>query len=116
MKTEVILILILTFINLSFCEEEGCWKIEGVSKKSDCTSRSLDADEKIYADSCCLVTYKDSSNKEYKECEAYLKKGVTKDAIKLYETAHQIKDLSVKCDSKWLNFSMLFIGLFALLF
>jgi hypothetical protein len=80
MKTEVILILILTFINLSFCEEEGCYK-EGVSKKSDCTSRSLDAEEKVYADSCCYMTYKDSSNNEYKVCEAFLKKGVTKHAI-----------------------------------
>ena len=116
MKTEVILILIFTFINLSFCEEEGCYKYEGVSKKSDCTSRTLDSGEKAIADSCCFVTYKDENNKEYKGCQAYIKKTVTKDAVKAWETAYQFKDLSVKCNSKWLNFSMLFIGLFALLF
>ena len=116
MKTEVILILILTFINLSFCEEEGCYK-EGVSKKSDCTSRSLITKEKSNGeDSCCFQTYKDENNKEYKGCQAYIKKTVTKDAVKAWETASQFKDLSIKCNSKWLNFSMLFIGLFALLF
>ena len=116
MKTEVIFILILTFINLSFCEEEGCSK-EGVSKKSDCTSRSLITKEKSNGeDSCCLVTYKDSSNTEHKNCFAFLKKNVTKDYIKYLEDSNKIKDLSIKCNSKWLNFSMLFIGLFALLF
>ena len=115
MKTEVILILILTFINLSFCEE-GCEK-EGVSKKSDCTSRSLTTKEKSDGeDSCCLATYKDSSNTEHKDCVACLKKNVTKDYIKYIEDSSNIKDLSIKCNSKWLNFSLLFIGLFALLF
>jgi hypothetical protein len=117
MKTEVILILILTFINLSFCEEEGCYK-EGVSKKSDCTSRSLITKEKSNGeDSCCLATYKDSSNTESKDCIPCLKKNVTKDYIKYIEDSNNnIKDLSINCNSKWLNFSMLFIGLFALLF
>ena len=116
MKTEVILILILTFINLSFCEEEGC-RSSNASKKSDCTSRSLDADEKKNGqDSCCFVTYKDSTNTERKGCAAFLKKNVTKDYIKYLEDSNKIKDLSIKCNSKWLNFSMLFIGLFALLF
>ena len=116
MKTEVILILILTFINLSFCEEEGCYK-EGVSKKSDCTSRSLITKEKSNGeDSCCLATYKDSSNTEHKDCIAFLKKNVTKDYIKQTEDLTNFTDLSIKCNSKWLNFSMLFIGLFALLF
>lgn len=117
MKTEVILILILTFINLSFCEEEGCLKTEGVSKKSDCTSRSLTTKEKSNGqDSCCLATYKDPSNTEHKDCIAFLKKNVTKDFIKYIEDSSNFTDLSIKCNSKWLNFSMLFIGLFALLF
>ena len=115
MKTEVILILILTFINVSFCED-GCYKFTDVSKKSDCTSRTLNAIEKESADSCCFVTFKDKKNIENKVCEAYLKKTVTKDAIKVWETSFQYTDLSIKCNSKWLNFSMLFIGLFALLF
>ena len=114
MKTEVILILIFTFINLSFCDE-NCYT-ETASEKSDCTKRSLGTLEKAAgADACCLVTYKDENNKEQKYCQAFIKKTVTKDNVKLMED-DDTKDVSVKCNSKWLNFSMLLIGLFALLF
>ena len=66
-------------------------------------------------DSCCFVTYKDKNNIENKICAAFLKKNVTKDYIKQTEDLTNFTDLSIKCNSKWLNFSMLFIGLFALL-
>ena len=115
MKTEVTLILIFTFINLSFCEEEGCYYLNP-TKKSDCTSRSLSAEEKeVGADACCYETYKDANNNEQKVCIFVKKKEVTKDNVKELENAN-VKDVSVDCNSKWLNFSMLLIGLFALLF
>ncbi len=114
MKTEVILILIFTFISLSFCDE-GC-HYENPSKKSDCTSRSLSSEEKaLGADSCCYETYKDANNQEVKICDAELKKGVTETYIKSLDD-DESHDWSIKCNSKWLNFSMLLIGLFALIF
>ena len=114
MKTEVTLILIFTFINLSFCEEPCAYL--NPSKKKDCTSRTLSSEEKAAgADSCCYETYKNSLNQEIKICDAELKKAVTKDYIKLLED-DEMKDLSIECNSKWLNFSILLIGLFALLF
>ena len=114
MKTEVSLILIFTFINLSFCDE-GCYS-ENPTKKSDCTSRSLSTIEKaLGVDSCCYETYKDENNKEVKICDVEIKKTVTKDYVKGLDD-DESHDWSIDCNSKWLNFSMLLIGLFALLF
>jgi hypothetical protein len=77
----------------------------------------LDADEKKNGqDSCCFVACVGKNNIENKICAAFLKKNVTKDYIKQTEDLTNFTDLSIKCNSKWLNFSMLFIGLFALLF
>ncbi len=114
MKTEGILILIFTLINLSFCEEPCTYS--NPSKKSDCTSRTLSSSEKSNgADACCYVTYKNSNNQEQKECSPEVKKLITKDTVKEMED-DETKDLSIECNSKWLNFNMLFIVLFALLF
>ena len=114
MKTEVTLILIFTFINLSFCDEVCSGKSTGVTKKSDCTDISLTSSEKkTGANSCCYVTYKDDGE-DVKECMALPKKYASdyKETLEGFEYT----DVNVECNSKWLNFSMLLIGLFALLF
>ena len=113
MKTEFSLILVFTFISLSFCDEEGC-DLSNPSKKSDCTSRTLSTYEKDEGyDSCCYETYKYNGN-DVSECTALPKKKVS-DYIKAMKEVGYT-DMSVDCNSKWLNFSMLLIGLVALLF
>ncbi len=116
MKKIDVLILIFTFIDVSFCEELCALKSD-VSKKSDCTDVSLSSIEKTAGlDSCCYMTYKDSDNEEQKECIPMKKKEVTNDWVKNMEKEYEASDLKVDCNSKWLKFSMMIFGLFVLLF
>ena len=112
MKTEVILILIFTFINLSFCEEYCSGK--EVTKKSECSGLSFTSLEKAAGiDSCCYVSYKEEGE-DAKYCI-----GLPEDQSDLYKESLKedgYTDIVVECNSKWLNFSMFLIGLFALLF
>ena len=112
MKTEVILILILTLINLS-CGET-CGTQTGVTKKEDCTKVSLSSIEKKAGVRCCYETYTDDGQ-EAKNCVALIKSQVN-DYKQTLETDFGYTNVKVECNSKWLNFSILLIGLFALLF
>ncbi len=114
MKAEVILIQIFTFINFSFCDDFCSVKLTGVSTKSDCSGLSLtSAEKKLGADSCCYVSYKENGD-DVKYCTA-----LPEDQSDLYKESlkdDETTDIVVECNSKWLNFSMFLIGLFALLF
>ena len=116
MKSLIYVILTLCMINIVLSDDDdelestGCYAIKP-TKKKDCTSYKLTDTEKARGlDSCCYVTYKEDG-KEEKECGLYIKKTVTKDAVKANT---KVQDLSIECNSNWLSLSLSFL-LFGLL-
>ena len=117
MKSLIYVILTLCMINIVLSDDDddedvltGCYAIKP-TKKKDCTDYKLTDLEKAGGlDSCCYVTYKDDGT-EKKECELYIKKTVTKDAVKANT---KVQDLSIECNSNWLSLSLSFL-LFGLL-
>ena len=105
MKTEVILILILTLINLS-CGET-CGTQTGVTKKEDCTKVSLSSIEKKGGISCCYESYKEDGE-DAQDCVPLIKSEVNNYKQTL-ETDFGYTNVKIECNSKWLNFSILLI-------
>ena len=89
------------------------------SSKEDCTNYKQTKYQKVDGDSCCYVV-RVTGYGEYKECESYNKKYVTKDYIENYikeynsdeyvkaNEKYKITSLSIECGCNWLSFSLIF--------
>ena len=107
---------LIIFTSLVICILNSCYKDTDISRASHCTSRSLDAGEKLLGQKYCCYFYTKNGNDVDKKCV-----GITQSRyddilsyIESYEQTWGVTVMSLDCKSSYLQIGLL--GLLFLLF